>query len=263
MAITKKSDRQEVISVIQDFTHSDLPTLVGAAAATTTEAIQLPEKAIIVGGELVITTPWNTEGVKATGTFTSTDQPADTNTVTIGSTVYTFKTSLSTEPTVAYEVLIGANEAATLVNLKKAINAEAGIGTNYSTGTEVHPTVTATASDAHTVSLEAKTGGTAGNSIATTTTHANGSFGDNNLTGGVSGGDTIAVKIGSETYRTAADATAVGAFALVPTGTKLAAQDTVDLIHDVADTSITTASAGAGYLIVNYIVDGRAAFSQG
>lgn len=263
MAITKKSDRQEVISAIQDFTYSDLGSLVGAASATTTEAIQLPEKAIVIGGELVITTAFNTEGVKATGTLTSTDQPADTNTVTIGSTVYTFKTALSAGPTVAYEVLIGANEAATLVNLKKAINAEAGIGTNYSTGTEIHPTVTATASAAHTVSLEAKTGGTAGNSIATTETHANGSFGAATLTGGVSGGDTIAVKIGSETYKTAASVVATGSFALVPTGTKLTAQDTVDLVHDVADTSITTASAGEGYLIVNYIVDGRSSFSQG
>lgn len=263
MAITKRSDRQEVISAIQHFTYDELGSLVGAAAPTVTDAIQLPEQAIILGGELVITTPFNTEGVRATGTLTTTVQPGDTETVTIGTTVYTFKTALSAGPTVAYEVLRGVDEATSLANLKKAINAEAGIGTDYSTGTLVHPTVSATASAAHTVSLEARTGGTAGNSIATTETLANGSFGDVTLTGGLAGADTIAVKVGNEVYKTAAAATSAAAFALVPTGTKFTTQSYVTLTHDVADTTITTASAGEGFLIVNYIVDGRAAFSQG
>jgi len=263
MAITKKSDRQEVISAIKNFTYDELPTLVGAAAATTSEMLDLPEKAIITGGSLTITTAFNTEGVRATGVLTSSAAPADTNTVTIGTTVYTFKTALSAGPTVAYEVLIGASEATSLDNLAAAINGGAGIGTTYSTGTAAHPDVTAVSNGVHTVTVTAKVGGTAGNSIATTETHANATWGAATLTGGLAGADTIAVKIGSETYKTAADVTTTGTFALTPTGTKLSAADTVDFLHDVADTSITTASAGAGYLIVNYIVDGRAAFSEG
>jgi hypothetical protein len=46
--------------------------------------------------------------------------------------------------TVPNEVLLGANAAASLDNLKVAINAGATAGTNYSLGTQAHPLVTAT-----------------------------------------------------------------------------------------------------------------------
>jgi len=262
MAITKKCDRQELISALVEATYDDFDTtIIGTAGTSTMEAIQLPEKAIITGGSLIVDTAWNTGGVHATGVLTSSAAPADTNTVTIGATVYTFKTALSAGPAVAYEVLIGVSEATSLNNLAAAINAGAGVGTTYSTGTLVHPTVTAVSNGVHTVTVTAKTGGTAGNSIATTETHANATWGAVTLANGAAPADTVAVKIGSETYLTATSVDATGRTALVPTGTKLSAVDTVDLIWDVANTTVDVPTAGTLRLEVQYIVDGRASFS--
>jgi hypothetical protein len=88
---------------------------------------------------------------KATAVLTSNAvRPANNDSVTIAGTVYTFKTTLSS-PAVAYEVLIdgaGGTEAQkaanTLDNLKSAINATAGAGTTYSTGTAANAYVSAT-----------------------------------------------------------------------------------------------------------------------
>ena len=63
--------------------------------------------------------------------------------------------------------------ADTLANLAAAINGTAGAGTTYSTGTVANASVTATAG-ATTLSLSASAPGSTGNSIATTTTMANG-----------------------------------------------------------------------------------------
>lgn len=123
--------------------------------------------------------------VKATGTLTTSTQPSDTNTVTIGSNVYTFQSSLTN---VAGHVKIAASEALTLVNLMHAINGTGGVsGTDYAAATVAHPTVEATASAAHTVSLRALSAGSAGNAVATTDTLAAGGdgFGAVTLTGGV------------------------------------------------------------------------------
>lgn len=53
MPITKKSGRQEVIAATADFTFADVTS--GAYAA----AVDLPGGAIVVGGHLAITTPFN------------------------------------------------------------------------------------------------------------------------------------------------------------------------------------------------------------
>lgn len=138
---------------------------------------------------------------KATQTLTSDATNVSNNdTVTIGSTVYTFKTTLSTGPTVPFEVLIGADAATTLDNLKLAINAGAGAGTNYSTGTTAHPTVTATTNTDTTQVVEAITAGTAGNSIASTKSAAHLSWGAATLTGGDTGITTIGTPSGSDFY---------------------------------------------------------------
>jgi len=119
---------------------------------------------------------------KATGTLTATTI-ADTNTVTIGTKVYTFQDSLTN---VDGNVKIGATLTDTLTNLKNAINLGAGtVGTDYATLMTAHPTVEATASNGTTVSLRAETAGTAGNAIATTDTLTDGAFGAVTLTGGV------------------------------------------------------------------------------
>lgn len=107
---------------------------------------------------------------------------ADADTVTIGTTVYRFKTTIAQ----AFDVLRDASTAAaSLQNLVKAINGTGTSGTTYFAGTTPHPNVSATASTATTISLEAKVPGIAGNAIATTETSAHLSFGAATLTGGV------------------------------------------------------------------------------
>jgi hypothetical protein len=118
--------------------------------------------------------------VAATGTLTLVGQPVAAQTVTIGSTVYTFRATVPA----AFDVLIGATASDSLDNLIAAINLSAGAGTLYGTGTTAHPTVGAAAGTGDTVDLTADTAGEAGNAIATTETLTNGSFGAATLTGG-------------------------------------------------------------------------------
>lgn len=108
-------------------------------------------------------------------------------TVTIGTTVYTVVVELSESlgaVAVPYEVLYGGTEALMLANLKKAINATGTAGTNYGTGTAVHPDVFAGTLAATTLQVAAKVIGTAANTIATTETMANTAWADTTLGGG-------------------------------------------------------------------------------
>lgn len=106
--------------------------------------------------------------VKATGLLTSNGViPTDGDTVQIGDVIYTARTALSVSPTVANEVLIGGSAAVFLDNLKLAVNAGAGIGTNYSTGTVVNPYVLATTNTNTTQAFEALVAGTDANAYST------------------------------------------------------------------------------------------------
>lgn len=110
-------------------------------------------------------------------------------TVTIGTTVYTFRASLST---VAFEVLIGATIAETIRNLANAINLGPGEGIWYGSLTTIHPQVTATYT-ATTLTATDKMGiGASANTIATTETIADAAnvWAGATLTGGVNGTDT-------------------------------------------------------------------------
>lgn len=60
-------------------------------------------------------------------------------------------------------------------------------------------------------------------------------------------------------YADNVDGAATGVTALTITGYKYTAPDTIDLLVDTAD----PAAAGVWELVVEYIVDGRAAFSEG
>lgn len=60
-------------------------------------------------------------------------------------------------------------------------------------------------------------------------------------------------------YADNVDGAATGVTALTITGYKYTAADTIDLLVDTAD----PAADGAWELVVEYIVDGRAAFSEG
>jgi len=114
-------------------------------------------------------------------------------TVTIGTTIYTQVDALSETygaPAVAYQFLRGASEATMLDNLKLAINASETAGTQYSTGTLVHPDVIATTNTDTTQIIRTRTIGTAAqttvlNAIATTDTLANTGWTGATMTGAV------------------------------------------------------------------------------
>lgn len=145
-------------------------------------AVESSPLEVDVDGDLISVTLSTSAGDKAVGTLTSDGTaPADNDTVTIDGHVYTFKTALTPA---ANEVLIGADAAAALDNLKAAINAGAGSGTLYGAGTVAHATVTATTNTDTTQVVEAKTAGSAGNSLATTESSSHLSWGAATLAGG-------------------------------------------------------------------------------
>ena len=123
------------------------------------------------------------KAVKATGAFTLTSQPANGEAVTIGSFVYTFKTTLTTA---SGDVKIGTTLADTQANLVAAINGDQNlIGSGYGSLTRPHPFVSASAFAANVMTVTALVGGVAGNLIATTeTVVTGGSWGAATLTGG-------------------------------------------------------------------------------
>lgn len=148
---------------------------------------------------------------KASRVLTFAGQPANGDTVTIDGKTYTFQTVLTD---VDGNVFIGANVAATIANLEKAIELGAGSGVSYAASTVIHPTVIASAIDATTLTAEAKTAGTAGNSIVVTEAGANTSWASGTLTGGTD--DTIGT---TETMSNAswASATLTGGAGTAPT----------------------------------------------
>lgn len=123
----------------------------------------------------------------ATGTLTCTTNFANNETVTVGTkatstpAVYTFKTTLTGA---AFEVLIDTSTQNSLQNLFNAINAGAGAGTKYGTGTTANLDVIASQLPAGLMLVTALTAGTAGNSIASTETGAHSSWGGSTLSGG-------------------------------------------------------------------------------
>lgn len=113
---------------------------------------------IALSGALAVLTLGGSAPVAAEGELTIADAPSDSDTVTIGSVVYTFKTV----PASAYEVLIdGDNNSA--INLRKAINGDL-------LGTPEHPLFTATDDGSGVITITAKVAGTVGNGVATTET---------------------------------------------------------------------------------------------
>jgi hypothetical protein len=118
---------------------------------------------------------------RGTQTLTFTGQPLNTETVTIGSKVYTFLTVLTN---VDGNVKIGATAAESIANLQAAINLGAGAGSVYAAAMTLHPSVKATAITATTLVVSSKIGGVHANLLATTKTLTNASWGAATLAGG-------------------------------------------------------------------------------
>lgn len=122
----------------------------------------------------------------AFGILTMTTQPANNDTVTVGTTngstpaVYTFKTSIST----AFDVLIDTTAQNTLINFLNAVNAGTGSGTKYGTGTTANFDVNAVQLPVGQIEVLANAAGSAGNSIASTSTGTAAVWGGTTLSGG-------------------------------------------------------------------------------
>jgi len=125
------------------------------------------------------TTGTPTNGVKATGTLSLATQPTADDTITIGTTVYTFVAAGTAAA--AGEVNLGANIAATKPLLVAAINGDAL--------NDAHPDVVAADFDGDDLVVTAKIHGTAANAIALeeTLTDETDAWGAALMAGGVAG----------------------------------------------------------------------------
>lgn len=153
----------------------------GAQTLTTTGTFSAGE--IITIGSVTYTMRAALTGAKATQTLTGTDVFSNGELISVDGVTYVMRTALSS-PAVVNEVLIGADLATSLDNLKLAINAGATAGTEYSLGTAVHPEVNATTNTDTTQVVEANDFNVTNASIATTKTAANASWGAGTLASG-------------------------------------------------------------------------------
>lgn len=118
-------------------------------------------------------------GTQATGTVTFSGAGTEGDTVTVGSMVYTLRNASGANG----DVTIGATADDTAANLNAAINKLTGEGVAYGTGTPANPDASATVTGA-VVTLTARTGGTAGNSVALTVSGSDLAVSGATLTGG-------------------------------------------------------------------------------
>jgi len=101
----------------------------------------------------------------ATGSLTLFSQPTDGQTFTVGGNTYTMKNALASTK----QIKIGVSLAETMTNIAAAMNDNGQQGVQYNMPTGGDTVTTATVSGSSVV-LTARTGGIAGNSIATTST---------------------------------------------------------------------------------------------
>ena len=144
-------------------------------------AISAGNKLMIQGDNVVAFS----DAVKAYGTLTASGAISASETVTLGSTTYTFKSTVSS----ANDVALGTTTEGSLNNLVKAINASGVAGTDYGTGTVANASVSAELTSSTTVKVTALEAGTAGNSIASTETGTNLAFGAATLANGAATGN--------------------------------------------------------------------------
>jgi hypothetical protein len=117
----------------------------------------------------------------ASQVLTTTGASTTAETITIGSKVYTLQDTLTN---VDGHVKRSGTIATDLANLVKAINLTGVAGTDYAAATTINSQVSAV-SGATTLTVTSKVVGAASNSIATTETMTNGSWGNTTLLGGL------------------------------------------------------------------------------
>lgn len=132
---------------------------------------------------------------QASGTLTFTGLPVADETFVVGATTYTFKADASGA---ANTIKIGADATATAANVVSAINAAAGgSGVVYGAGTTANASAAAS-SLAGVVTLQARSPGTAGNSVVLTEALTNATVsGSGTLTGGTD--PTVGIRMAENT----------------------------------------------------------------
>lgn len=183
------------------------------------------------------------------------------DTVTIDTVTYTFVEVLSEDhaDAVANQVHWVTTDAVALDNFKSAINLTGTIGTDYSTGTVIHPTVTATTNGAATQVVAAKTAGTGPNDIDTTETGSTTSWGAAKLAGGLAATttgvtvDDVELMSGSEVFDTdlSTTATAIAANITANTSSPNYTAAAVGAIITITDASNAGSDANAFVVVHN------------
>jgi hypothetical protein len=110
---------------------------------------------------------------QAKGTLTLGAQPTAGDTLTIGSKTYLFQANGSLT-NVDGHIEIGSSLPSTQTNVRNAINRTGTPGTGYAAAMTKHPSVTLGAFSANAAVVTANEGGTAGNSLASTSTFTSG-----------------------------------------------------------------------------------------
>ena len=157
--------------------------------------MNITEPAHIMGVQLMGEGAGILAGTKAVETLTFGGNAGNGETVTIGTKVYTFQTTLTN---VDGNVFIGATASDSLDNLIAAINLGAGAGTLYATLMTANTDVVAAAGAGDTMDVEALVGGTAGNAIAVATDVTLGAWVGTDLAGGLDDGTITVSKVTAE-----------------------------------------------------------------
>lgn len=175
----------------------------------------------------------------AAGTLTFAENAVDTNTVTIGTTVYTFVAAAAA----AGEVTIGADASGSIDNLIAAINGTDGINT-------AHGRVTAAAGAGDTMVITATIKGTGFNTYATTDTLAGASaWGAVTMAGGADPSaansiTAIVAAINASTYATGLQAIAVAGGVLVLDTTQRGGQSCTETLSGAGNAWLAATSYG-------------------
>lgn len=173
-------------SVADDSSFARLLTAVGGAVALTPDDGVFNYQTINKSPAPNDNTFIEADLLSASSLLTYAMLPTASDTITVGTengstaAVYTWVASLSA----AWQVLIGASILASMNNLAAAINGGAGAGTVYGTGTTANFDVSANVLSSAQLEAVALIPGSAGNSVATSSTDVNGTWTGSTLAGG-------------------------------------------------------------------------------
>lgn len=156
--VIETGKRQVLVDAVLDFP---------SVGANDSEALTVAVAQARLGLAVHVSPANNVIAMASQGTLTMDTEPLDGDDLTIDTKVYTFQTVLLVGDG---NVAIGADLAASKVNLVAAINLTGTEGVEYGAGMTKHPTVTVVAFVADDMVLTAITPGVAGDLIDTTET---------------------------------------------------------------------------------------------